>query len=146
MWWQRQEEDQDRCRFFGSSMWIRIEVKYGSTDPKHSRKLCRRLNSKTSNNVKRKKKRSYDIYWLGQTCGSALWIHLFTYKCGSRSNSSLKCGSGSCSSSKWCESATTGLHSKYPPKLRFEPPCFHYVRPMPSQAPFWASKAPEFWR
>ncbi len=57
-------------------------------------------------------------------------------ECGSWSHFLLRCGSGSCSSSKWCESAITGLptlqgsilslHASIlndhgPPRLRFEP-------------------------
>jgi hypothetical protein len=41
----------------------------------------------------------------------------------------LKCGSGSCSSSKWCESATIGLQ---------------FERPGPPRLHFRASKVPDF--
>jgi hypothetical protein len=49
------------------------------------------------------------------------------------------CGSGSCSSSNWCESATTGLQTMQ--GFIFEPPSLHCEHPRLSKAPFWASKS-----
>jgi hypothetical protein len=48
----------------------------------------------------------------------------------------------SCSSSKWCQSATPDLKTLRRP---FEPLRIHCERPRPSMAPFGASTAPEIW-
>ncbi len=53
--------------------------------------------------------------------------------CRSRSSFSYQCGSGSCSWSRWSESATISLRTLQ--ASIFEHPCLHFERPRPSTIP-----------
>ncbi len=60
-------------------------------------------------------------------------------------NPLLWCGSGSCSSWKWCKSATTSLQTLHGSILSLHAYIVSDEHPRPSIAPLWASTAPEFW-